>query len=726
MHDSLNTQRTDPLKHLYKAYYGRYAPHVDVIYPSSINDLKALWDLLQRKLSTDKQTIANNIAELMILDVCSEINDVPRDIVQLLSSKKAIEHFAIPIAKDGKGFVQVAIANPFDEELISHLSFVFNQHFQLLIAPPDDIELAISKYYESIDGDEVVDALNLDKAGDEQANGIPELAQKIFIQAIDLNASDIHIQPFIDGSAVRVRTDGVLRRIAILPESVSKSVIRYVKNQSGMDSTTTFIPQDGRMAVEYKGQLIDVRLSVLPVAGRKEKLVIRLLHQLKDYSLNTIGLSLKDVQTLRRLLTYPSGVVLVCGPTGSGKSTTLYAALSELNKESVSIATVEEPVEYKMPGLAQTDVNPKTGLTFAGALRSVLRQDPDIVLVGEIRDQETATTAMQAALTGHLVLSTLHTNDAITAIPRLQDLNIQSSIMAEALNGIISQRLFRKLCDHCKLPNEGNLSGLDAIFEKITHVRPPYRANGCEKCYQSGYKGRIPITEIIEINTKMRTLIHQEVSDVTKLITCVNDNYSNLSMTTSRRIISGETSVEEAIKVIGHVFISHIAQGYDSDVDNSSELLNSMPTVTNSGAGVLIVGDVDIVPDKLKTLLSNAWYRVNYASTPKQAETMLKTNSNISLVVLAISEQQTEQQAVSLTADYREALAWSRLPALIFLQSTIKDYAQGLVEHGATSKIVASDQPNSHHLELIQSAIEHNDDFNWGIVSNSDQITFEH
>ena len=713
---------TNPLKHLFNAYCARYASDRDVQFTDNIKTIKDVWYVLSTKLQNDQPTIARQIADLMKMDVAQDLFNTPKKAVRLLAYKKAVNHYALPIEEDENGRVTVAIANPFDDDIIEHIGFIFNKNFNLVIAAPDDIEVAIAKAYEDLDRRQHFGkSLNLDVQSKGETSSIPELARKILLRGLEKKVSDIHIQPFIGGSAVRIRIDGMLHRMAILPESVSQSLIRYFKNQSGMDSTSTLLPQDGRMTLEYQQDKHDLRLSILPVAGRQEKLVIRLLHKSKTYSLTSIGLSLDEIHFMRRLVSYPSGVVLMCGPTGSGKTTTLYSILSELNTEQISIATVEDPVEYMMPGLAQTEVNTKSGLTFAKTLRAVLRQDPDIVLVGEIRDEETASIAMQSALTGHLVLSTLHTNDALSAIPRLQDLNVQPAILSEALTGIVSQRLFRKLCEDCKEKNDPeHLSPADDLFRNVTHSMPAYKPGGCETCFYTGYRGRIPITEIIELTPAMRSLIHKQVGDYNRLEESLDKHFVSIAVATSRRIISGETSVMEAVRVLGHSFLQSISKVYNKDdVDLSSLYMNEIDLVAGN-VGVLICGDIEECPKELSDGLKESWLTLYPGLTPDECNEELHRKDNIGFVILFIPHNLSEAEVLEYIREYRQAMAWSRLPALLLLSEEMMSMKAAIREDGATSKMLPLTTRPEEVISEIHHALAEHADYNWGVESEQE------
>ncbi|MEK7188913.1 MAG: GspE/PulE family protein [Patescibacteria group bacterium] len=363
---------------------------------------------------------------------------------------------------------------------------------------------------------------------------VSKMVSVILRHAVEGKASDIHIEPQDDESRVRYRIDGELHSTLSLPKYIHNSIVSRIKVLANLKLDETRKPQDGRIHFEVDGKQIDIRISTLPLAGA-EKVVMRILDVTRGApTLESLGFIGRNFEVMKRQVGKPNGLFLVTGPTGSGKSTTLFAALSLLNEERVNIVTLEDPIEYYLPGANQSQVRPEVGYTFANGLRSILRQDPDIIMVGEIRDNETASLAVQAALTGHIVLSTLHTNDAVGAIPRLLDMKVEQFLLATTLNIVQAQRLVRKLCEHCKEPTElapdlakrvqAALSSIPegAAYEGVTLAKPVfYKGAGCAKCGQTGYQGRLSIAEVIE-NTKTlsgiitkgfeRSLVEQELA----------------------------------------------------------------------------------------------------------------------------------------------------------------------------------------------------------------------
>ena len=386
----------------------------------------------------------------------------------------------------------------------------------------------------------------LDSASDAP---IIRLINGLIAEAVRLSASDIHVEPFEERVSVRFRVDGVLQETASLSQRVASPLVSRIKVMSRLDIAEKRVPQDGRLTLSLGGKGIDVRVSTLP-SRYGERVVLRLLDkESARFSLDELGMSAQALADFKRAVAQPNGIVLVTGPTGAGKTTTLYAGLNGLNDQTRNILTVEDPVEYAVPGVGQTQVNTKVGMTFAAGLRAILRQDPDVVMVGEIRDRETAEIAVQASLTGHLVLSTVHTNSAVAAIARLRDMGVESYLLASTLSAIIAQRLVRRLCPSCKeayQPDAAELELLGAAGKPgdITLYRP----KGCEACKSLGYSGRRGVYEIAVIDEDIRTLIHDDAreSDLSRAAFKTRDTLYQAGI---KLALAGETSLTEVLRV---------------------------------------------------------------------------------------------------------------------------------------------------------------------------------
>ncbi|MGF1543570.1 MAG: type II secretion system ATPase GspE [Parvularculaceae bacterium] len=430
--------------------------------------------------------------------------------------------------------------------------------------PPEAFERRLSEIY-SVSG---VDADEFAGGGDEDlesiAEGLPttadlldsqndapiiRLINGVIAEAVKLRASDIHVEPYEKTLSIRLRVDGVLREILALPSRVTPALVSRVKVMARLDIAEKRLPQDGRISLALGGKTVDVRVSTLP-ARFGERVVMRILD--KDEArldLDALGMPATPLESFRHVLKRPNGVILVTGPTGSGKTTTLYGALTLLNEPSRNILTVEDPVEYALDGVGQTQVNAKIGMTFATGLRAILRQDPDIVMVGEIRDVETAEIAIQASQTGHLVLSTVHTNSAVGAVTRLRDMGVEPFLLSSTVAAVLAQRLVRRLCPACKEPHapeaaERALLGL-APNEEITI----HRAKGCGRCGHTGYEGRLGVYELVVVDDRLRRMIHDGADERTMATHAFRDA-DTLAQCGFRHVRAGATSIEEVLRVV--------------------------------------------------------------------------------------------------------------------------------------------------------------------------------
>ncbi len=384
----------------------------------------------------------------------------------------------------------------------------------------------------------------------EQEDDAPiiRLINGILTDAVKRNASDIHIETFEKKLVVRSRVDGVLQEVLEPRRALAPLLVSRIKVMSKLDIAEKRLPQDGRIALKVAGREVDVRVSTMP-STHGERVVMRLLDKKAGrLNLAQLGMEGSNLSRLKEIIFKPHGIILVTGPTGSGKTTSLYAALSELNNSSRNILTVEDPVEYSLPGIGQTQVNTKVDMTFARGLRAILRQDPDVVMIGEIRDKETVEIAVQASLTGHLVLSTLHTNTAAGAVTRIQDMGVEPFLLASSLIGVVAQRLIRTLCPECKTPYTPDDSEKELLGIHADQNLQLYHANGCPECGGSGYKGRQGIYEIIEIDDHMKTLIHDGQGEQ-ELEKYARQSSNSIQQDGFNSVIKGETTLEEVLRV---------------------------------------------------------------------------------------------------------------------------------------------------------------------------------
>ncbi|MCP9456273.1 MAG: type II secretion system ATPase GspE [Nitrospira sp.] len=378
---------------------------------------------------------------------------------------------------------------------------------------------------------------------------IIRLVNSVLFQAVRQRASDIHFESFERGLVIRYRIDGVLYPVLTPPKHLQASIIARIKIMAGLNIAEKRLPQDGRFAIRTAGKDIDLRVSVLPTS-HGERVVLRLLEkETRLLNLSEMGFSGGRLSTIHRLIQLAHGMILVTGPTGSGKTTTLYAALSHINSSDKNIITIEDPVEYQLPGIGQMQVNPKINLTFAAGLRSILRQDPDVIMIGEIRDRETAEIAIHASLTGHLVFSTLHTNDAASAATRLIDMGIEPFLVASSVVAVLAQRLIRKICPDCKTPYKPSAEELSRLDLPSQTDLTLYRGAGCQACSQTGYRGRTGIFELMVLDDEIRRLIGSKADASTIKQAAVAKGMMTLKQDGAERVLQGQTSLEEVMRI---------------------------------------------------------------------------------------------------------------------------------------------------------------------------------
>ena len=519
------------------------------------------WEIVSRTLGLAQQDLALRIAPMFGMEL-AEVEDADPMARLALPEQMARRFQVLPLRADDRLLV-VASSDPANLELEQSLSFATGRRVQLQLATPATIEEAFLTGYgegeRAIDGllekvDEelaeavrVVDEDEPEMVGAQEVESAPvvKLANLILRDAVAQGASDIHIEPGHKVGVVRFRIDGVMRRHMQLPLAALARVVSRIKVLGRLDIANRVVPQDGRTRVAIERRTYDLRISTVPTR-EAEKLVIRVLRPESAKELRQLSYPTREMQRLRQLLGTRDGILVVTGPTGSGKTTTLYAALTEVATEEINVTTVEDPVEYELPGITQIQVEPRRGVTFASALRAILRQDPDVVMVGEIRDRETADIAVQASLTGHLVLSTVHTNDAVGAITRLKDLKVEPFLLASTLRAVLAQRLVRKLCDHCREPVQAD-NGIAAVLG-LDIGTVIWRPKGCEACGHSGFKGRIGVFEAIRVDETIRRYIYAG-GDETMIAKHAFLKSPTLASAARAMVAKGLTTPEEAIRI---------------------------------------------------------------------------------------------------------------------------------------------------------------------------------
>ena len=517
---------------------------------------------------TERQLIDTLMSQLGVEFIDLNTYPIPPEMAQLLPKSAAKKHMVVPV-KATRTDVQLAMADPLNFVAIEEVRAITRRRVIPLIAASAAVERAVQNLYSNQGAMQAIEDMQRDLLGsqyggaalaqpqsmtvdEDEADAAPaiRLVNSIIDRACTEGASDIHMEPGEDSMTIRMRIDGILRPIIPVPKKLQNSVISRMKIMARMDIAQKQIPQDGRANVTVRQETLDLRISTLPTIYG-EKVVIRLLRKMPELtSLEGIGLEGENRERFCALVDHTTeGVILMVGPTGSGKTSTLYAMIDRLKSDEVNLVSLEDPVEYHISGVCQVQINEKTGLSFASILRSVLRQDPDIIAVGEIRDGETAEIAMRAAMTGHLVLSTVHTNNAVSSVDRLLDIGVEPYLIAGAVKGIISQRLVRRLCPRCKKPYTPTAEELDAVGMPAGDVQF-YRGEGCSECFGTGYRGRTGVFEILEVTPDMRRAIHAR--SLRDLETAVKAAGFRPIMDNCRRLIlEGVTSVDEVQRVLG-------------------------------------------------------------------------------------------------------------------------------------------------------------------------------
>jgi type IV pilus assembly protein PilB len=494
---------------------------------------------------------------------------IPSKVINIIPASIATTSMIIPISKKGKKLV-VAMANPLEQYVIDDLRFITALDVVIAVSPESEVIAALEKNYtnnldsklsEDSDIDSFLEVIEDEKSSEEE-NDIQNLivlteqapvvkfTNHIIANAIKFRASDIHIEPRYGDTMVRYRVDGIMREIIHASKKSHFSVVARIKIISNMDISIRRKPQDGRTRIKFGRKEYDLRISTIPTSYG-EKITVRILDpDGADLSIDDLGFPEKDLVVFKDQVQRPQGIILVTGPTGSGKSTTLYACLNELNTPEVNIITVEDPVEYDVAGVNQVQINPKAGITFASGLRSILRQDPDIVMVGEIRDKETASIAFQAGQTGHLVLSTLHTNDAPSAVIRLADMGIEPYILSAGLNCVMGQRLVRKLCPVCKVPDPKSSELVKRYNVFLPEdVKPLFwTGKGCDNCHDIGYKGRVGVFEVLRISRAIQEALVSDNAMIQVRRVAESEGFQSLTYDGLQKAITGVTSHRELVR----------------------------------------------------------------------------------------------------------------------------------------------------------------------------------
>ncbi len=510
---------------------------------------------------TDRPSLLQAVADHLQVQYYSAVPADPEEaVVRILKPAQAHKYVVVPVAEEAGKLVLVA-KDPFNSAAVSELTFILKRDVEFAVADPDMVDSAVLRAYGEPSATSIEDLLGEfeqteavqgeeDVAAAASQAPIIRFVDLVLQEAVKAKASDIHFEPFEDQFRIRYRIDGSLYEMAPPPKNLASAVIARVKVLSALNIAERRVPQDGRIKTTIGGRAIDLRVSTLPTQFG-ESVVLRILDKtVVNLSLDALSMQDDIKEGIRQMVNRPNGIFIVTGPTGSGKTTTLYSALREVNTEDIKILTAEDPVEYEVEGIMQVPINHQVGLTFAAALRSFLRQDPDTIMVGEIRDLETAQIAVQASLTGHVVLSTLHTNDAPGAVTRLIDMGLEPFLISASLEGVLAQRLLRRICRSCKTayePDKDVVSMLEVDALEISG-KQFFFGKGCPECNRSGYRGRQGLFELMPINDGIRTLITQKAPTLVLKQKSVESGMRPLRDDGLRCIFDGLTTIEEVLK----------------------------------------------------------------------------------------------------------------------------------------------------------------------------------
>jgi len=636
--------------------------------------LDEVWGAVSASCQVPAEELAQRLAQHFRLMV-ARLDTADARAQALLPESLARRYQVFPLRETDRQLV-VATANPTDLDAEQAVGFASGRTPVLEIAPPQAIKRAIDIHYAP---DRVVERL-LDRVGAELASEVrvvdeqsPEvvaarelesapvvkLTGVILTDAVRARASDIHLEPGRDGGLVRFRIDGVLRTHMNLPMPALNRVVSRIKVMGKMDIADRLRPQDGRTRIQADGRTLDLRISTVPTRDA-EKAVIRLLDPGNSKTLADLAIPAHELERFQRLLLHRDGIVVVTGPTGSGKTTTLYAALRQVATGEVNVMTVEDPVEYELPGMTQIQVEPRRGVTFASALRSILRQDPNVIFIGEIRDLETAEIAVQAALTGHLVLATIHANDAVGAIARFTDLGLDHAKISSTLRGALAQRLLRRVCERCAVAVEGTLRPAEQALADRYGVRPAKRAVGCPACGQSGYRGRVPIIEVMVVGPWLEPKVRAGSPAAELQKAAVGGGMRPLRDVALERVRSGETTLEEVERVLGGA--------------------ESVPA-SSAAAHVLVVDDDAVTRAIARGVLEKAGYRVSESADGIEALERLREGHDFALMVLDV--EMPRLGGAEVLDRIRRSVMTAGLPVIVLTGSTAETTEVDMMERGA-------------------------------------------
>ncbi|MEO8335710.1 MAG: ATPase, T2SS/T4P/T4SS family [bacterium] len=641
----------------------------------------AAWEQLVRVLRLSERALAERVAPVLRVPI-ADLEHADAKAARLVPEKLAKKHGVYPLRETDRELT-LASSEPQDYEAERDIGFASGRRITFELAGPASIEAALNGAYSAdgvvenllkstdstlADAVSFVEDLEPEKVAVQDVESAPlvKLTNLILSDAVMQRVSDIHIEPGgAKGGVVRFRIDGVMRQHMVLPTGALNRIVSRIKVLGKLDIADRMRPQDGRTRIQVAGKAYDLRISTVPTRDA-EKAVIRILRPDTAKTLADVGLSDYELQRFRQLIGQRDGIVVVTGPTGSGKTTTLYAALSDVATSEVNVMTVEDPIEYELAGITQIQVETKRNVTFASALRSILRQDPDVIFVGEIRDAETAEVAAQAAATGHLVLATLHTNDAMSAVSRLSDLGLDRPTISSVLRGAVAQRLVRHVCPDCAQTITGELTESEQRLANQFGVVPTVRSVGCDRCNQSGYRGRLPIVEVALVSSGMVDQISSGATAAQLQRSAVAQGMRPLREVALEYVRNGSTTLEEIERVLGEA-------GDDSA---------SMPQLPPA---ILFVDDDAMLRHLATSILESGGYRVRQARDGAEALAIVASGDDISLVITDL--QMPGVGGAELVERLRANRQTAMLPLIVLTGTDEHDTEVRLMDAGADDYI---------------------------------------
>jgi type IV pilus assembly protein PilB len=673
---------------------------------------KKLGQVLLEMGVVDEQEIAKTISKQFNIPLVPLDNmEIPKVLIDLVPAEMAEGYLLVPVKELRTGLL-VAMANPLEPYAVDDVRFLTRMPIVIGVATQGEILRALEKYYpqkalqRDLNGSPAIDSaiqVLQDRKEEEEIEDIKSLTERppvvrfvneILADAIKLKASDIHIEPQKTSAIIRYRVDGFLRDVMQVDRHVHAPAVSRIKVISRMDISVRRKPQDGRCRIKHGEDHYDLRVSTIPTSYG-EKVTLRILNpESARINLGSLGFSDKTLASLEEIITMPQGMLLVTGPTGSGKSSTLCACLNQLNTRQVNIVTVEDPVEFEIKGVNQVQINPLAGITFASGLRSILRQDPDIVMVGEIRDAETASIATQAAQTGHFVLSTLHTNDAPSALSRLLDLGVEPFLIAASLQAVLGQRLVRKICERCKAPDLLTPNTLKRLEPYLSTGRTPifWRGMGCEACQYTGYTGRTGIVEMLRITAGLRPKIEPGFSALALKKAAEREGFEPMFRDGIRKALEGLTTVEEVFRVSpaeleslaeSEVIVSPFGQETSEEIA-SPELQNSSVTLPRPKK-ILVANNSEMTRRILRGVLEEEGFLVLDAENSAEALKLILKEAP-DLMVTDFTEREIE--GLSLVEKLRSQLSTRYIPVILLTSGGDEGSATKLNAGGADDCLV--------------------------------------